>query len=94
MEEIHSKLDGATVFSKIDLKSAYHQVPIKEKDRDITAFITHLGLFRYKRLPFGLANAPSIFMKIMNNIFRSCPGLVCYLDDILVYGRNQEEHDR
>jgi len=93
-EEIHNKLYGAQIFSKVDLTSAYHQLPIRKEDRDLTAFITHIGLFRYKRLPFGLANAPAAFMRVMTNILRHCEGIVCYLDDILVYGKNMEEHDQ
>lgn len=92
-DEIFAKLSGAKFFSKLDLKSAYHQLMIREDSRDLTAFTCHLGLFRYKRLPFGLANAPSAYMKVISLILRPCKNTISYLDDILVFGSTQEEHD-
>ncbi|MEL7309058.1 MAG: reverse transcriptase family protein [Pseudomonadota bacterium] len=85
-EEIFTKLSGAKYFSKLDLRAAYHQLEIREDSRDLTSFISHVGLFRYKRLPFGLANAPSAYMKVIFNILRNCKNTVSYLDDILVFG--------
>ena len=93
VDEIFSKLAGAQYFSKLDLRSAYHQLEIREDSRDYTAFICHIGLFRYKRLPFGLASAPSAYMKVISNILRRCKNTVCYLDDILIFGDTQEIHD-
>ena len=93
-EEIFARLSGAKYFSKLDLKSAYHQLIIKEDSRNLTAFTCHLGLFRYKRLPFGLANAPSAYMKVISIILRPCKNSINYLDDILIFGSTQEEHDR
>lgn len=93
VDEIFSKLAGARYFSKLDLRSAYHQLEIREDSRDYTAFICHIGLFRYKRLPFGLASAPSAYMKVISNILRRCKNTVCYLDDILIFGDTQEIHD-
>lgn len=68
MDEVLSILRGATVFSTIDLASAYHQMPPHAESRDITAFITHDGLSRFCRVPFGLASAPSAFQKKMSII--------------------------
>lgn len=93
-DEIFAKLSGAKIFSKLDLKSAYHQLLIREDSRNYTAFTSHIGQFRYKRLPFGLANAPSAYMKVLFNILKDCPNTVNYLDDILVYGRTLDEHNR
>ena len=93
VDEIFSKLAGARYFSKLDLRSAYHQLEIREESRDYTAFISHIGLFRYKRLPFGLANAPSAYMKVISNILRHCKNTVCYLDDILIFGPTEKVHD-
>lgn len=92
-DEIFARLAGAQIFSKLDLKAAYHQLEIREDSRNLTAFTSHVGQFRYKRLPFGLANAPSAYMKVIFNILRQCTNTVSYLDDILIYGKTQEEHD-
>ena len=61
IEEVFAELRGARMFSTLDLQSAYHQVPLHEESRDLTAFITHEGLFRFCRVPYGLASAPSAF---------------------------------
>jgi hypothetical protein len=92
-DEIFAKLAGAKFFSKLDLKSAYHQLLIREDSRDLTAFTCHLGLFRYRRLPFGLANAPSAYMKVISHILKPCKNTISYLDDILIFGSTQQEHD-
>lgn len=65
MEGMMTLLQDAATFSTIDLESAYHQVPLHDDSRDLTAFITHKGLFRFKRVPYGLASAPSAFQKMM-----------------------------
>ena len=92
-DEIFAHLSGAKFFSKLDLRSAYHQLEIREDSRDLTAFTSHVGQFRYKRLPFGLANAPSAYMKVISLILRDCANTACYLDDILIYGDSLEKHD-
>jgi len=68
IEELLSELRGVLVFSTIDLASAYHQLPLHEDSRDPTAFITHKGIFRYCRVPYGLASAPSAIQKIMETV--------------------------
>ena len=85
---------NAKVFSKIDLRNGYYQVKIKEEDIPKTAFITRYGLFEFTVMPFGLKNAPATFMKLMNEIFKdySDDFVVVYLDDILVFSKNEEEH--
>jgi len=93
-EEIFARLHGAKFFSKLDLRAAYHQLEIREDSRDLTAFTSHLGQFRYKRLPFGLANAPSAYMKVIFHILKDCQNTVNYLDDILIFSRTLEEHDQ
>uniref|UniRef100_A0A5S6QQR1 Reverse transcriptase domain-containing protein n=1 Tax=Trichuris muris TaxID=70415 RepID=A0A5S6QQR1_TRIMR len=75
----------ATVFSALDLRSAYHQLVLHENSRDLTAFITDEGLFRFCRVPYGLCSAPSAFQKVMSDLLRGLPGVVCYLDDIVVF---------
>lgn len=77
----------------IDLAAAYHQLTLHEECRDTTAFITHDGLFRYCRVPYGLASAPSAFQKMMETVLKGIRGVRNYLDDIIVYGATQESHD-
>ncbi|XP_023806938.1 uncharacterized protein K02A2.6-like [Oryzias latipes] len=93
MEELLSALTGATLFSTIDLESAYHQVLLHPDSRDLTAFITHEGLFRFCRVPYGLASAPSAFQKLMATVLHGVPNVQFYLDDIICYGRTAHEHD-
>ncbi|XP_075722619.1 uncharacterized protein LOC142765461 [Rhipicephalus microplus] len=91
-EELLHALVGATHFSKLDLASAYHQVLLHPDSRDLTAFITHEGLFRFKRVCFGLASAPAAFQKMMATILDGCPGVLFYIDDVIVFGKSAEEH--
>ena len=93
IEDLLTNLKGATVFSKLDALSAYHQVELAEKSRDLTAFITPWGLFRFKRVPFGLASAPAAFQRMMEKILEGLAGVIVYLDDILIYGATESEHD-
>ncbi|XDV12346.1 hypothetical protein PO909_001044 [Leuciscus waleckii] len=93
MEETLAALSGATVFSTIDLENAYHQVPLHPDSRDLTAFITHNGLFRFCRVPYGLASAPAAFQKMMSTILKDIPNVQNYLDDIICFGRTQQDHD-
>jgi len=87
-------MNGATWFSTLDLRLGYHNIPIKESDRDKTAFITRRGCFRYKVLSFGCTTAPSVFQRLMDLTlfgltYRTC---LVYLDDIIVYAGDFETH--
>lgn len=92
-EDLLAELKGAEVFSKLDALSAYHQVSLATESRDLTAFITPWGLFRFQRVPFGLASVPAAFQRMMQRILEGIPGVVVYLDDILVHGKTIKEHD-
>ncbi|XP_061395874.1 uncharacterized protein K02A2.6-like, partial [Musca vetustissima] len=89
-----TKLQGAKWFSRLDLKNAYHQLELDEGSREITTFITSKGLYRYKRLLLGVNSAPEIFQKTMENILAPCTGVVNYLDDVIVFGSTEDEHDK
>lgn len=96
IEELLDDTRGATIFSKIDLVQAYHQVRIREEDIPKTAFRTKSGSFEYTVVPFGLTNAPAVFQRVMNHALSDLLGKTCivYLDDILVFSRNVADHAR
>ncbi len=93
MEEMFANLCGATEFSTLDLQTAYHQVTLPEDSRNLIAFIMHDGLFSFKRVPCGLASAPSCFQRRMSEILKGQSGAHCYLDGIMVAGATLKEHD-
>jgi transposase InsO family protein len=96
MEAVLDAVAKNNYFSRIDLKSAYHQVPLKPEDRQYTAFEADGELFQFTRLPFGLKNAVPVFQKIMNGIIKDneLQKTYAYLDDITVCGQTLEEHDK
>lgn len=93
IDDLLPELQDCSYFSKLDIENAFHQFELHPKCRYITTFITSKGLFRYKRLLFGLSCAPEIFQHALAQILSPCTGAFNYIDDILVYGKTQEEHD-
>ncbi len=95
IDDLFDQLRGACVFSKIDLRSRYHQLKIQECDIPKTAFVSRYGLYEYTVMSFGLTKAPAYFMYLMNKIFIEYLDkfVVVFIDDILVYSRSEEEHE-
>ena len=89
-EEIFASLAGGKLFSKLDLSQAYQQLLLSEESKDFTTINTHQGLYRYNRLPFGIA--PAIFQKTMDAILHGIPQVACYIDDIIVTGKDDNDH--
>jgi transposase InsO family protein len=94
IDELITDLNGATMFSKLDLSQAYHQLELEHESRFITAFSTHVGLFQYKRLMFGINAASELFQNKLSQILSGLKGCKNMSDDIIVHGSSEKQHDK
>ena len=94
LQSFNQHVAGATIFSKVDLKRAYHQLPVRKEDQEKTAITTPFGLFHYTTMPFGLRNAPATFQRFIDAALAGCESFAFwYLDDILIFSSNQQQHE-
>ncbi|XP_062558257.1 uncharacterized protein K02A2.6-like [Armigeres subalbatus] len=88
-----TSITKVTKLSKIDLEAAYYHFELDEDSRDITTFVARSGVYRFRRLMFGIKSAPELFQREMENLFRGIEGVIVYMDDVLIHGATDEEHD-
>lgn len=91
--DIFAKLNGSTIFSHIDLSDAFLQIEMDDESKNLLVINTHVGLFKYNRLTFGIKTAPTIFQEVMDQLIAPLKNIICYMDDIFVFGKIKREHD-
>ena len=93
VDEALAQLTGAKLFTKLDANSGFWQVPLAKESRLLTTFVTPFGRYCFNKLPFGISSAPEHFQKQMNRILTGLEGVICLMDDVLIFGSNKEEHN-
>ena len=91
-EDIFATLSGGKKFTTLDLAQAYNQMELDPESQKFLVVNTHRGLYKYKRLPFGIALAPAVFQRAMDQILQGMEHVTCYIDDVLITGVSEEEH--
>ena len=92
IEDCLWEIRGSTIFTKLDIKQAYNHLPLREADQLLTTINTHQGLYKWTRVPYGWSSAGGIFQAKMDEVLQGIPNVTCRVDDILIGGRNEEEH--
>ena len=92
IDEMYAKLKGTNVFSTIDFRSRYYHIALGKDSRAKTAFVRPFGKYEFLMVPFGLAQAPPYFQLLMNQVLEGLPSAMMYLDDIIIFSNNEEEH--
>lgn len=92
IEDLFAKLSGDVLFSKIDLSQAYQRLKLDEESKQFTVINTLWGLFCFNHLPFGISSAPGIFQRAMDSLLSGIPGVIVYIDDILISGVSEDDH--
>ena len=92
VKDIFSKLNGATYFTTLDLRTGYHHIPLDRSSIPKIAFNSPFGKYEYVEVPFGLAQAPAYFQELMTSILKDFPFAIAYLDDIIIFSKTPQEH--
>ena len=92
VDDILAQISGGVMFSKLDANSGFWQVPLAKYSQHLTTFLTHFGRYLFNKLPFGICSAPEVFQKRMSWILQGLEGVLCLIDDVLVFGRTEAEH--
>ncbi|CAI7776565.1 unnamed protein product [Closterium sp. NIES-54] len=91
VEDIFDRLEGATIFTTLDLQQGFNQIAIREKDKWKTAFHGVDALYEYNVMPFGIRNTPAVFQRAMDQVLKGVPAAACYIDDVLIYSSSEEQ---
>ena len=92
VEDVFANLSGGLRYNKLDLQQAYLHMAMDDESKKLLTINTHKGLFTFDRLPFGIASAPAMWQRTMEQVLQGIPGMQCILDNMIITGRNDEEH--